>query len=195
MRAGNDGGGESPSIAQRVVTSRSVSSDVFVDAVDAEHRFKLSIWDEGIVQQNAAVIELLVLGKEEAQRVRAGEHDLHAAGREHVREQHRAFNKILHQRHFIEEHIAEALRFQQLEIAVYINHFMLQNIFLHFMLYIHPSSELRQDRCLIGQKYQTAFRLYHLYVFIHSNQLTDFIELYKKYFFTSQTREHFKRSF
>ena len=37
--------------------------------------------------------------------------------------------------------------------------------------------------------------LYHLYVFIHSNQLTDFIELYKKYFFTSQTREHFKRSF
>ena len=72
------------------------------------------------MQQDAAVIKLLVLGKEEAQRVRAGEHDFHAAGRKHVRKQCRALDEILHQRHFVEEHIAGALRFQCLEIAVHI---------------------------------------------------------------------------
>ena len=89
-------------------------ADILVDAVNAEDGLKLSVRDKGGVQQDAAVIELFVLGKEEAQRVRAGEHDLHAAGREHVRKQRRALDEILHQRYFIEEHIAEALRFQLL---------------------------------------------------------------------------------
>ena len=59
-------------------------ADILVDAVNAEDRFKLTVGDEGGVQQDAAVIKLLVLCKEEAQRVRAGEHDLHAAGRKHI---------------------------------------------------------------------------------------------------------------
>ena len=71
-------------------------ADVLVDAVDAEDRFKLAVRDECGVQQNAAVVKLLVLGKEEAQRVRAGEHDFHAAGRKHVRKQRCALDKILH---------------------------------------------------------------------------------------------------
>lgn len=62
-------------------------ADILVDAVDAEDGFKLAVRDECGVQQDAAVIELFVLGKEKAQRVRAGEHDLHAAGREHIRKQ------------------------------------------------------------------------------------------------------------
>ena len=62
-------------------------ANVLVDAVNAEDRFKLAVRDECGVQQNAAVVKLLVLGKEEAQRVRAGEHDFHAAGRKHVRKQ------------------------------------------------------------------------------------------------------------
>ena len=93
-------------------------ADILVDAVNAEDRFKLAVRDECGVQQNAAVVKLLVLGKEEAQRVRAGEHDLHAAGREHIRKQRRALDKILHQRHFVEEHIAKALRFQHFEVTV-----------------------------------------------------------------------------
>ena len=72
------------------------------------------------MQQDAAVVKLLVLGKEKAQRVRAGEHDLHTASREHIRKQRRALDKILHQRHFIEKHIAEALCFQCLEVAVHV---------------------------------------------------------------------------
>ena len=60
-------------------------ADILVDAVNAEDGFKLSVRDECGVQQDAAVIELFVLGKEEAQRVRAGEHDLHTAGRKHIR--------------------------------------------------------------------------------------------------------------
>ena len=72
------------------------------------------------MQQNAAVVKLLVLGKEKAQRVRAGEHDLHAAGREHIRKQRCALDEILHQRHLVEEHIAKALRFQCLEVAVHV---------------------------------------------------------------------------
>ena len=69
-------------------------ADILVDAVDAEDRFKLAVRDECGVQQNAAVVKLFVLGKEKAQRVRAGEHDLHAAGREHVRKQLRALDEI-----------------------------------------------------------------------------------------------------
>ena len=72
------------------------------------------------MQQDAAVVKLLVLGKEEAQRVRAGEHDLHTAGRKHIRKQRRALDEILHQRHLIEEHIAKALCFQRLEVAVHV---------------------------------------------------------------------------
>ena len=44
----------------------------------------------------------------------------YAAGRKHVGKQRRTLDEILHQRHFIEEHIAEALRFQCLEVAVHI---------------------------------------------------------------------------
>ena len=69
-------------------------ADILVDAVNAEDRFKLAVGDEGGVQQDTAVIELFVLGKEKAQRVRAGEHDLHAAGCEHVRKQLRALDEI-----------------------------------------------------------------------------------------------------
>ena len=95
-------------------------ADIFVDAVDAEDGFKLAVRDECGVQQDAAVVKLLVLGKEKAQRVRAGEHDLHTAGRKHVRKQRCALDEILHQRHLVEEHIAKALRFQQLEVTVYV---------------------------------------------------------------------------
>ena len=42
--------------------------EAVIDAVNAEDRFKLSVRDECGVQQDAAVIELLILGKEEAQR-------------------------------------------------------------------------------------------------------------------------------
>ena len=95
-------------------------ADILVDAANAEDRFKLAVRDECGVQQNAAVVKLLVLCKEETQRVRAGEHDLHTAGREHIRKQRRALDKILHQRHLVEEHIAKALRFQYLEVAVHV---------------------------------------------------------------------------
>ena len=95
-------------------------ADILVDAVNAEDRFKLAVRDECGVQQDAAVVKLLVLGKEKAQRIRAGEHDLHAAGRKHIRKQRRALDKILHQRHLVEEHIAKALRFQCLEVAVHV---------------------------------------------------------------------------
>ena len=95
-------------------------ADILVDAVNAEDRFKLAVRDECGVQQDAAVVKLLVLGKEKAQRVRAGEHDLHTAGRKHVRKQRCALDEILHQRHLVEEHIAKALRFQCLEVAVHV---------------------------------------------------------------------------
>ena len=95
-------------------------ADILVDAVNAEDRFKLAVRDECGVQQDAAVIELFILGKEKAQRVRTGEHDLHTAGRKHVRKQRCALDEILHQRHLIEEHIAKALRFQCLEVAVHV---------------------------------------------------------------------------
>ena len=95
-------------------------ADILVDAMDAEDSFKLAVRDECGVQQDAAVVKLLVLGKEKAQRVRAGEHDFHAAGCEHVRKQRRALDEILHQRHLVEEHIAKALRFQCLEVAVHV---------------------------------------------------------------------------
>ena len=95
-------------------------ADILVDAVDTENRFKLTVRDECGVQQNAAIVKLLVLGEEEAQRIRAGEHDFHAAGRKHIRKQRCALDKILHQRHLIEEHIAKALRFQCLEVAVHV---------------------------------------------------------------------------
>jgi len=95
-------------------------ADILVDAANAKDRFKLAVRDECGVQQDAAVIELLVLGKEEPQRVRTGEHDLHTAGRKHIRKQRCALDEILHQRHFVEEHIAKALRFQCLEVAVHV---------------------------------------------------------------------------
>ena len=95
-------------------------ADILVDAVNAEDGFKLTVRDECGVQQDAAVVKLLVLCKEKTQRVRAGEHDLHTAGRKHVRKQRCALDEILHQRHLVEEHIAKALRFQCLEVAVHV---------------------------------------------------------------------------
>ena len=71
-------------------------ADILVNAVDTENGFKLSVMDECGVQQDAAVVKLLVLGKEKAQRVLAGEHDFHAAGRKHVRKQRRALDEIPH---------------------------------------------------------------------------------------------------
>ena len=97
-------------------THSAAVADILVDAMDAEDGFKLPVRDEGGVQQDAAIIELFILGKEKAQRVRAGEHDLHAAGREHIRKQRCALDEILHQRHLVEEHIAKALRFQLLAV-------------------------------------------------------------------------------
>ena len=46
-------------------------ADILIDAVNAEDGFKLAVRDECGVQQDAAVVKLLVLGKKEAQRVRA----------------------------------------------------------------------------------------------------------------------------
>ena len=94
-------------------THSAAVADILVDAMDAEDGFKLPVRDEGGVQQDAAVIELLVLGKEEAQQVCAGERDLHTAGCKHVREQRCTLNEIFHQRYFIEEHITKTLRFQR----------------------------------------------------------------------------------
>ena len=70
------------------------------------------------MQHDAAVIELLILSEQEAQRIRTGEHDLHSAGRKHIREHSRAVDKILHQRHFIQEHIAAAVLLQHTQILV-----------------------------------------------------------------------------
>ena len=95
-------------------------ADILIDAVNAEDGFKLTVRDECGVQQDAEVVKLLILGKEKAQRVFAGEHDFHAAGRKHIRKQRCALDEILHQRHLVEEHIAKALRFQCLEVAVHI---------------------------------------------------------------------------
>ena len=95
-------------------------ADILVDAMDAENGLKLAVRDECGVQQDTAVVELFVLSKEKSHRVRAGEYGFHAAGRKHIRKQRRALDEILHECHFIEEHIAEALRLQQLEITVYI---------------------------------------------------------------------------
>ena len=41
-------------------------ADILIDAVNAEDRFKLAVRDECGVQQDAAVVKLLVLGKKEA---------------------------------------------------------------------------------------------------------------------------------
>ena len=96
-------------------------ADVFIDAVDTKNRLKLAVRDEGRVQQNTAVVELLILRKQKTQRICAGQHNFHSAGGEHIREQRRALNKVLHQCYFVEKHIAEALFLQRLEIAVHIS--------------------------------------------------------------------------
>ena len=41
-------------------------ADILVDAMDAENGLKFAVRDERGVQQDAAVIELLILGKEKA---------------------------------------------------------------------------------------------------------------------------------
>ena len=73
------------------------------------------------MQQNAAVIELLILCEQKAQRVRAGQHDLHAAGCKYIGKERRALDKVLHERHFIEKYIAEAQVFQHSEISIHIS--------------------------------------------------------------------------
>ena len=50
-------------------THRAAIADILVNPMDAEDRFKLSIWNECRMQQDAAVIKLLIFGDEEAQRV------------------------------------------------------------------------------------------------------------------------------
>ena len=95
-------------------------ADVFINALDTKNRLKLAVRNEGRVQQNTAIVELFILRKQETQRICAGQHDFHSAGGKHIREQCRALNKVLHQRYFVEKHIAEAPLLQRLEIAVHI---------------------------------------------------------------------------
>ena len=71
------------------------------------------------MQQDAAVVELLILSKKKSKRIRARENDLHTGGRKYVGEQSRSLDEILHKRHFIEKYIAEALCFQQSKVVVY----------------------------------------------------------------------------
>ena len=48
-------------------THSAAVADILVDAMNAEHRLKLAVRDEGRVQQNAAVVELLILREQETQ--------------------------------------------------------------------------------------------------------------------------------
>ena len=114
------GKGGSLVVVDAAETHGAAVADILVDAMDAENGLKLAVRDERGVQQDAASVELFVLSKEKSHRVRAGEYGFHAAGRKYIRKQRRALDEILHECHFIEEHIAEALRLQQLEITVYI---------------------------------------------------------------------------
>ena len=103
------------------------------------------------MQQNTAVIELFIFCEKEAQRVRAGEDDLHTAGREHVREQRRPLDEILHQRHFIEEHIPETLCFQHLEVTVHIGQCVsgcnLNEDCFRKLCIAHPCKDLTDHGC------------------------------------------------
>ena len=50
-----------------LVVMDAAETDILVDAMDAENGLKLAVRDERGVKQDAAVIELLILGKEKAQ--------------------------------------------------------------------------------------------------------------------------------
>ena len=86
-------------------------ANIFVDTVNAENRFKLAIRNESRMKQNAAVIQLLIFGKQKTERVCSREDDFHAAGCENIRNQGSSLDKVLHQRHFIKENIFHSLRF------------------------------------------------------------------------------------
>ena len=58
-------------------THRAAVADIRIDAANAEHGLKLPVRNKGSVQQNTAVVELLIFCEKETQRVRAGEHDFH----------------------------------------------------------------------------------------------------------------------
>ena len=94
---------------------------------------------------------LFIFCEKEAQRVRAGEDDRQTAGREHVREQRRPLDEILHQRHFIEEHIPETLCFQHLEVTVHIGQCVsgcnLNEDCFRKLCIAHPCKDLTDHGC------------------------------------------------
>ena len=65
---------------------RAAVANIVVNALNTEDVFKLAVWDEGGVQYNTAVIKLLMLGEDKAQRVRSRKDKLHAAARIDIRE-------------------------------------------------------------------------------------------------------------
>ena len=53
--------------------------DKFINTFDPKDILKFTVWDEGGVEHDAAVIELVGFCENEAERICTGKHDLHAA--------------------------------------------------------------------------------------------------------------------
>ena len=97
-------------------------AQILVDAVDAQDTLEFCVRNPGGMQQDAPVIQLLVLREHEAQRVGTGQHHAHAQRREDIRKDRRPLNEVLHERRLVDEHTAVAVPLQYAQVMCHILH-------------------------------------------------------------------------
>lgn len=98
---------------------RSAVADKGIDPFYSQHIFKFPVGNESGMQHHTAVIQLLVLGKDKAERVGSRQDDFHAAAGIDIGEKCRPFDKIVHQRDLVQKHIPIPLLLQIFQVSIY----------------------------------------------------------------------------
>ena len=135
---------------------RPSQADILVHVVRAEKSRMFPEWDERRVQSEGAIIEFVALGKPESKRIRAGKDDFHAHSRKDVGQYGRRVDEVLHERDFVDEHIAEPCVVKDFEIGLECGH----GVALRGL----PSCEITPECCL-AVHFQSLFHIFHRFQF------------------------------
>ena len=101
---------------------RPAIADILVDAVDPQQPAVFPVGDKGRVDGLGPVVQLLIHGQPEAQRVGTGQDNLHPHGGKDIGEDGGGIDEVAHQRNLINEYVLESRVKQLFQIPVHHRH-------------------------------------------------------------------------
>ena len=96
---------------------RAPKTDIGVDVRSPQQPTVLLIWYVRSVDKICAIVELVLFAKPETQGIGSRKDDLHPHRRVDIGKNRRAVDEILHQRHLVDEDIAEPTPIKAIKIA------------------------------------------------------------------------------